>query len=38
MAEQLEESVDNIKKNREELKKAIDISDGKEMQLKKEKK
>lgn len=29
MAEQLEESLDEIKKNREDLKKAIDLSDGK---------
>lgn len=29
MAEQLEESLDEIKKNREDFKKAIDLSDGK---------
>lgn len=38
IAEQLEESVDNIDKYNQNLKKAIDISDGKEASLEEEKK
>lgn len=38
IAEQLEESVDNIDKYNQDLRKAIDISDGKEASLEKEQK
>jgi hypothetical protein len=37
IGEQLEESIDSIKQNRHNLKKAIDLSDGKEINLEREK-
>ncbi len=37
IGEQLEESIDSIKQNRDNLKKAIDLSDGKEINLEREK-